>query len=198
MSDEAFGQGYTSYQTNRSKLRKIVRRAYLHSARNKLRGATLDFGCGIGELLQMLPPGSRGLEYNQASVDHCIRSGLDVRWYDGYADGWALSSVEQAKRFESMVISHVLEHLDKPMSVLQKLLASAARLGVSRALVVVPGRAGFRIDATHRTFVDVAMIEHALRMTEYRIQSHSYFPIDVRAIGDWVTHHELQVLLLRD
>ena len=55
---------YTKYQTDRSAIRKLVRRGYLRSARNKLCGATSDLGCGVGELLASLPEGSMGLEYN--------------------------------------------------------------------------------------------------------------------------------------
>lgn len=200
MSAEDFDGRYTDYQTNRSRLRKLIRRAYLHSARKKLSGATLDFGCGVGELLELLPEGSQGLEYNAATVDYCIRKGLDVCWYDGYADDWALSSIDRARRFDSMVISHVLEHLDQPMAVLSSLLTSAARLGVRRALVIVPGRAGFHIDSTHRTFVDLAMVRSAdpYGSSGFRLHSSSYFPGDARILGEWLPHHELQMLLTRD
>lgn len=197
---ESFDGSYTEYQINRSALRRLVRKAYLHSARRRLRGPTLDFGCGVGELLATLPPGSQGLEYNRATVEHCRRNGLDVDWYDGFSDDWQLSAIDGDRRFESMVVSHVLEHLDQPMVVLRRLLSSAARFGIQRVLVVVPGRAGFRIDATHRTFVDRAMLSRpdVVEGTGFRVRSSRYFPGNVRAVGDWFPHHELQVLLLRD
>jgi hypothetical protein len=197
---EGFDNSYTAYQADRSRLRKLVRRAYLRSARDKLRGPTLDFGCGVGELLATLPDGSMGIEYNRATVEHCVSNGLDVAWYDGYADDWALMAVDSTRRFESMVVSHVLEHLDAPMEVLGKLLASAARLGIQRALVIVPGSAGFRIDQTHRTFVDHGMLEKAAApgLAGFRVQSSRYFPLNARVVGDWFPHHELQVLLVRE
>lgn len=196
---EAFDERYTEYQTNRSGLRKLVRRAYLRSAAGKLQGATLDFGCGVGELLAILPAGSLGLEYNQTTVAHCRDKGLDVAWYDGFADGWQLSVLEEGRRFQSMVVSHVLEHLDAPMDIMQRLLSAAARHGVERVLVVVPGRAGFRIDDTHRTFVDRAMLSGAdvTRGTGFRLQDANYFPLNLRSIGDWFPHHELQTLFVR-
>jgi hypothetical protein len=70
MSTE-FDDRYTRYQSDRSALRKFVRKLYLKRAASQLRGRTLDFGCGVGELLAWLPPGSRGVEYNRATVDHC-------------------------------------------------------------------------------------------------------------------------------
>lgn len=195
MSSE-FDSRYTQYQTERSALRKAIRVLYLRSAAGKLHGPTLDFGCGVGELLERLPAGSKGAEYNQASVEHCRRKGLPVEWYDGYADDWRLGTLPIEWSFESMVISHVLEHLDAPMAVLRALLESARGRGVSRVLVVVPGKAGFRIDATHRTFVDLAMFKDAdLGSLGWRMADSRYFPGNWRGIGDHFAHHELQVVL---
>lgn len=197
---EAFDERYTAYQTDRGLLRKLVRRAYLASARAKLRGRVLDFGCGIGELLATLPDGSMGLEYNQATVALCRKKGLEVEAYDGTADDWRMTVVPETRAFDSMIISHVLEHLDEPAQVLHKLLGSAARLGIRRMLVIVPGRAGFRIDATHLTFVDRGLLS-APAITDgtgFRLTGSVYFPGNVRRIGDWFPHHELQVVFDRD
>lgn len=197
--DREFDQDYTDYQANRSLLRKWVRRAYLRSAASQVSGPTLDFGCGVGELLERLPPGSRGLEYNQATVEFCRRKGLPVDAYDGFADDWDLSALAPRSRFDSMVVSHVLEHLEEPAQVLRRLLLASQRLGVRRVLAIVPGRAGFRIDATHRTFVDRDLLTQAaiVRDTGFSVQRARYFPGDLRRIGDWFPHHELQVLYTR-
>ena len=198
MADE-FDEHYTDYQANRSLLRKWVRRAYLRSAARQLSGPTLDFGCGVGELLGKLPAGSSGLEYNLATVEHCRRKGLEVEGYDGFADDWRLSVLAAGRRFESMVISHVLEHLDEPALVLQRLLSAGKRLGVRRVLVIVPGRAGFRIDDTHRTFIDRGLLSAPgiVQGTGFALERARHFPGDLRAIGDWFPHHELQVLYVR-
>lgn len=192
-----FDASYTAYQTDRSALRRIVRRMYLRSAAAQLRGPTVDFGCGVGELLDRLPAGSKGLEYNLATVTHCRAKGLDVEAYDGYADDWNLSALAGG-RFESMVISHVLEHLDEPTQILGKLLTAAEGLGIGRVLVIVPGQAGYRIDATHRTFVDRPMLsaDGVVAGTGFELARSRYFPGDLRKIGDWFPHHELQALFL--
>lgn len=191
-----FDARYTQYQLRRSGLRKAVRSLYLRSALHQLRGPTLDFGCGIGELLERLPAGSKGVEYNPASVAHCRDRSLPVQWYDGQADGWSLSGLPADWRFQSMVISHVLEHLEAPMEALRGLLQAAGRRGVTRVLVIVPGQAGFRIDATHRTFVDRQMLRSA-EGGDWRAASQRYFPGNWRRLGDHFAHHELQVLLHR-
>lgn len=196
---QEFDQGYTDYQVNRSLLRKWVRRAYLRSAALQLTGPTLDFGCGVGELLERLPAGSRGLEYNRTTVEFCRRKGLQVDAYDGFADDWGLSVLAPGSHFDSMVISHVLEHLEEPARILQRLLLAGQRLGVRRVLAVVPGGAGFRIDPTHRTFVDRALLVDAevVEGTGFSVQRTGYFPGNLRALGDWFPHHELQVLYTR-
>lgn len=194
-----FDAQYTEYQLRRSWLRRQVRRAYLASAARKLRGPTLDFGCGVGELLARLPSGSLGVEYNPASVSFCRAQGLDVVAYDGFADDWALSTLPAQRRFTSMVISHVLEHLERPADVLARLLTAAARLGVERVLVIVPGAAGYRIDPTHVTFVDLSMLNQpqVTESTGFSLQDASWFPISWSCLGNWFPHHELQVLYRR-
>lgn len=194
---EPFDTSYTEYQVRRSALRKFVRRAYLRSARAKLHGRVLDFGCGIGELLETLPVGSMGLEYNKATVEYCRGKGLDVEWYDGSQDAWALTAVPADRRFESMVVSHVLEHLHGPSAVLRALLVAAERLGIRSVLVVVPGKAGYKSDSTHVTFVDAETLAAASLVagTSFHVASVGYFPGNARGIGNWFPHHELQVLL---
>lgn len=195
MSDE-YGSAYTSYQINRGALRKFIRRIFLKRAARALEGPTLDFGCGIGELLVRLPPGSVGLEYNRVSVDLCRRKGLHVDWYDGYADDWRLGVLPEGSHFQSMIVSHVLEHLDTPMDVLGALLRSVERLGTQRVVLIVPGPAGYRSDPTHRTFVDFEMLQKALAVQPgWNITSHCYFPLDTPKLGRWFRYHELQVVL---
>ena len=194
---QQFGSSYTNYQLDRSWLRKRVRQFYLRKAASLVQGATLDFGCGVGELLRLLPGGSRGLEYNRATVDYCRSQGLSVDYYDGFEDDWALSSVLDGATFESMVISHVLEHLDDPMDKFRKLLTAAASFDVRRVLVIVPGKAGYRFDPTHLTFVDQEMLIAAVETTDFTLESSGYYPGNIRGIGDWFTYHELQMVLIK-
>jgi len=161
-----------------------------------LSGPTLDFGCGVGELLARLPEGSKGLEYNHASVDFCRHKGLNVEWYDGYADNWCLSTLPGGSRFESMVVSHVLEHLEDPMNVLRALLRWAGSAGVRRVLVIVPGWVGYTADNTHRTYIDWEMLRGLLETERcWTVTRKSYFPININRVGNWFRYQELQALL---
>ncbi len=196
---DAYDQRYTDYQLQRSGLRKWVRGFYLRSAARLVSGPTIDFGCGVGEFLRVLPAGSTGLEINRATVEFCQRQGLPVEHYDADVDDWTMSALrDSGRRFRSISISHVLEHLHEPLAHLNALLRAARTLGVERALVIVPGRAGYASDATHLTFVDRAMLEdpRAVEGTPFKLERSVYFPGDVRAIGDRFTHHELRTVFV--
>lgn len=195
---DKFDSSYLEYQLNRSAVRKMVRRLYMHRAASQLTGASLDFGCGIGHLLQKLPGGSKGVEYNHEAVKFCRDKGLTVMYYDGFADNWGLSTLPADWTFQSLVISHVLEHLDEPMNVLRALLAAGEGRGISKVLVIVPGMAGFGIDLTHRTFVNIEMLQNAgLEAMGWQIMSAKHFPGNWKPLGNYFPHHELQVLLER-
>ena len=196
MTEHEYDRRYTAYQTDRSAFRKLVRRAYLTKARSYVRGRALDLGCGIGELLSSLPEGSKGLEYNRDTVQYCVEHGMDVSWYDGFADDWALGVVSRGDGFQTLIISHVLEHLADPMTILSKLLAAAPEKGIERLLIIVPGKAGYASDATHVTFVDEGMVRGALISSGWKPAHVQYFPGNLRRIGDRFAYHELQMLLV--
>lgn len=193
-----YDQSYTDYQLQRSGLRRLVRRHYLRKALSLTTGRTLDLGCGVGELLNLLPAGSEGLEYNLATVLHCQRMGLPVQWYDGFADDWRLTPMRERGAFESLVLSHVLEHFDQPLDVLAPLLTSAAKLGIHRVVVIVPGKAGFSSDPTHRTFIDESWIFQALNaLSGWRLTQARHFPLNASVAGHLFTHNEMQAVLDR-
>lgn len=196
--NDLYGEGYTRYQAERGRLRRLVRRLYLKRAASFLKGPTVDFGCGVGELLARLPSGSIGLEYNVATVAHCQRKGLDVRLYDGFKDDWGLSEISPEAGFCSMAVSHVLEHLDRPDEILGKLLDAADRVGIQRVLVIVPGPAGYRSDPTHRTFVDADYLAEALSKRATWVARHrGYFPLNCKWLGNFFPYHEYQLVLER-
>ena len=236
---DEYGQEYTDYQAGRSRLRKVMRRPWLRAAAGFVEGPAIDLGCGVGELLERLPAGSMGLEINKASVEHCRAKGLDVTYYDGWADDWRLSAVCDAIRarggtfapatsgddpdpdpdsgpdsgsdsldpgrssgdggFDTLIMSHVLEHLDDPVDVLHRLVETAGPLRLRQVLIVVPGKAGFRSQESHRTFVDRGMLSDpaVTRDTGFVLASTSYFPGDIRRIGDVFLYHELRASYVR-
>ena len=96
-------------------------------------------------------------------------------------------------------MSHVLEHLDDPVDVLHRLVETAGPLRLRQVLIVVPGKAGFRSQESHRTFVDRGMLSDpaVTRDTGFVLASTSYFPGDIRRIGDVFLYHELRASYVR-
>lgn len=190
-----FDEQYTRYQSDRGLFRRMVRHLYLRRTLRRIRGRTLDFGCGIGELLALLPAGSAGYEVNEASVQYGLQSGLDVRLYRPEEDGYRLADC-QAGQFETFVMMHVLEHLHEAPAVLRALARSCRRIGISRMILVLPGRKGFLHDPTHATFINRAFLEeHDLANPEgYRIVETTYFPLPMEWGGKVFTHSEMMVV----
>ncbi len=193
MSEKLYAEEYTTYQLERSGFRRWVRNnLYFKNLLRFTTGPTIDFGCGVGELLDLLPAGSVGLEINESAVNYCLGRGLDVRLYDPETDNYRLAELP-ANTFTSLVMAHVLEHLTDSHEVIQQLLATGQRLGLERLIFVVPGVKGFKHDATHQTFLDPEYFKtHKITSAQgYRISHQAYFPVNSQAFSGIFTHNEL-------
>ena len=196
MTSGTYDERYTDYQSDRSRVRRFVRRAYLRHQAGLVRGPTVDFGCGVGELLSRLPVGSMGFEINEATVAHCQARGLDVRQYDPTTDEYQLLDLVEG-RFTSLICAHVLEHLDGPIATLKSLLAASARLQLKRVVAIVPGELGFASDDTHRTLVGADDLRAVDATSGYSLTTLRWFPIDTPRLSTRFTHHELTAVFDR-
>ena len=191
-----FDEAYAAEQLRRSRhpLRRLVKGFYLRSVLREVQGATIDFGCGAGQLLARLPNGSIGLEVNPHLVKALCSEGLTVHQARGTQEDFNLPGIA-AGRFRTLVIAHVLEHLDDPAAALTALLSACQRVGIRRVLFVVPGVKGFESDLTHRTFIDRAFVEARLpTAVEGFVRSGvSYFPGPWEWIGRFFVFHEMRV-----
>lgn len=192
-----YDRQYTAYQFKRSNLRRWIRRYYLLAASQLSAGPALDFGCGIGDLLKRLPPGSIGIEYNLSTVEYCRRQQLNVIEYDGFKDDFGLTGIPWRGEINTLFLSHVLEHFDDPAHVLRK-LAKTTGPDIKRIVVIVPGKAGYQSDSTHRTFVDLDLLKNTVGdMHGWSIKSSRYFPFNQEWVGNYFVHNELQVVIDR-
>jgi len=193
-----FDDEYAEEQLRRSRhpFRRFVKNFYLRNVLRDVRGATIDFGCGAGQLLAKLPPGSVGLELNPHLIKELIRAGFDVRQAAGAMTDFDLGQFEPG-RYETLVISHVLEHFADPIAAVTRLLAAAERLRVGRIIVIVPGAKGFASDRTHLTFINRDYLEsHFSRggVATYRQTRLSYFPGPWEWVGKYFVFHEMKVV----
>jgi SAM-dependent methyltransferase len=194
-----YDESYLQYQVRpRSWLRLIMREWYLSAVIRHIDGPALDFGCGAGDLLCRLPQGSLGVDINPVAVQYCLKRGLRARLYDAAADGYSFEFCA-AGEFSAIVISHVLEHMEDPATVLKKMFPRLASLGINKIIVIVPCKKGFDFDKTHRTFVSEAYLrEHGLWETkQYRVQKNYFFPVNLQWPQRFYTYHELHVIFGR-
>jgi SAM-dependent methyltransferase len=190
-----YDAAYLERQVSRSRLRHLIRRFYLRRHRRLCVGPTLDFGCGAGDLLALLPPGSAGFDINPHAVAHARARGLEILPLGTAEESPDLPGIA-AGRFQTLICAHVLEHLDDPAAMARRLLAAAEAGGIRRVVLIVPGRRGFQHDATHRQFVTRERFERegVLGPPGWRLREISYFPGNVRRLGDYLTHHELTIV----
>jgi SAM-dependent methyltransferase len=192
-----FDRHYAAEQLRRSRhpLRRFIKALYLRNILRDVRGSTIDFGCGAGQLLERLPPGSAGLEVNQYLIEELRKSGLTVCQARGELRDFELTDFATG-RFRTLVIAHVLEHLSDPAVALRVLLAACRRLGIERVVVVVPGAKGYASDRTHKTFIDRIYLEtHTPQISEGFVRSSiSYFPVPWGWVGRYFIFHEMKVI----
>ncbi len=194
--DSSFGETYALEQLRRAKhpVRRLLKKLYVSRLLRKVSGATLDYGCGAGQLLARLPPGSLGLESNPTLVAALQFAGLPVRQWTHREDGFDLPGLE-THGFETLVISHVLEHLCNPCDAFRRLLIASRELGVKRVLVVVPGERGYKSDQTHKTFIDMDWIvgQGWRSFDHFKMTAHEFFPLPWEAAGRLFIYNELHL-----
>ncbi len=186
--DEEYIKRYTSRPWYRKKLRKIE----LFPAIWFSKGKTIDFGCGTGDLLDILPKGSVGLDINPHAIDYCHKQKLDARLYDAYSDDFHLTPLrEQGASFSSMAMCHLLEHLPNVTSLMPKLFESAKALGVSRIVITVPGLKGYNRDETHRTFVNPAYIKKNKleKVAGFQLTTEHFHPFPFESAGKFLAEN---------
>lgn len=197
MSSAEYDSAYAERQLSRSRnpFRRLIKGFYIRDVLRDIHGTTIDFGCGAGQLLNRLPPGSIGLEVNPSLVTQLKMQGLNVQRYDPGQDQLCFTELASG-RYQTFVMSHVLEHFDDAADGLRKILCACERLHIPRVVIVVPGEKGYAFDDTHRSFVnrDYLTCHNLLECEGYSVTKMRYFPINLEAIGKFFTFHELKVI----
>src|SRR5687767_2692362 len=128
-NENLYAREYFEYLQHRGRLRRIIRRIYLWDIQSYCSGKTIDFGCGVGELLSMLPKGSIGFEVNEVAVNYCKSQGLNVNLYEPEKDNYEFTMIEKAS-YDCFTMNHVLEHLENPDEVIAKIFERCHALGI--------------------------------------------------------------------
>jgi len=123
-------------------------------------GFVLDVGCGIGRNLVNLGPSTAvGTDHNARAVEIARARGLVAFT----PEQLRASIYAMPGRFDSLLVSHVLEH----MATSDAVALIRAHLGYVRPgghiVVITPQEMGFRSDPTHVTFMDFHAVGQVLR-----------------------------------
>ena len=194
-ADEIYSEDYFNYLHNRSSIRKAVRTVYLNDIKKYCIGKTIDFGCGVGELLKILPGGSVGFEVNKVVVEFCKKNGLNVNLYIPEEDDYNFRMIGTGQ-YETFTMNHVLEHLGQSSNVITKIFESCQRLGIIRIVFTVPGHKGYKSDATHQTFINMDYLSRTgvLDSKHYQLKVNKYFPVNSESFSKVFTHNELRLV----
>jgi hypothetical protein len=138
-------------------------------------------GAGIGRTLEVLSPGSVGVDHNPDSVAFMRARGLTAQTIDEFA--------RSETTYNGLLCAHVLEHLE-PGTQEEMLRPYVERLeSGATVMIICPQERGFASDATHTDFVEgprIAQVLESLGLTVHRSWS---FPFP-RWAGKYFTYNE--------
>lgn len=170
-----------------------VQRPYRWNLRRLELGFVLDVGCGLGRNLVNLGGRSAGVgvDHNADSVAACARRGLVAFTPEGFR----ASEHARPGRFDALLLAHVAEHMrwDEARALLAEYLPHLRAGG--RAVLITPQEAGYRSDATHVEFMDLAALDRLARATGLAPVSAYSFPFP-RPVGRVFKYNEF-VLVAR-
>jgi 2-polyprenyl-3-methyl-5-hydroxy-6-metoxy-1,4-benzoquinol methylase len=108
-------------------------------------GFTLDIGCGLGRNLAHLEGNAVGVDHNPHSINCCKEQGFKAYT----ADEFLKSDYAKAERFDSILLSHVIEHMteEENLSLIKSYIKYLKKDG--RLVIITPQSAGFKSDYTH-------------------------------------------------
>jgi SAM-dependent methyltransferase len=153
----------------------------------------IDLGCGTGEFLKFLKLNKRaflGIDNNPFLVEKCVKLGYEVILDD-------LTKLENIKLpIENALCDNVLEHLDL---IQINYFFSAIKIKMAKKgtlIIIVPDKKGFQHDPTHKTFVNIQIIEEMC--TKYNVQLQKSFahPINIKSVGNFF-YLNMQVFVIK-
>lgn len=185
---------YTAYRGRQSALHHLaylrtakVKAGLLMLARNGIslgNIAVFDYGFGPGTLFRHCDENCRiaGLEIDEDNVA-AVREMLASRGHDVSSiatvelDAWKTHPLlDKDRRYELMILSHVLEHLDDPVGLLRRFKGNLAADG-GRVLGLLPVNER-KADVDHKWTCDRALVDEWARASGYEV-------VDYQELDHW-------------
>ena len=162
-----------------------VQRPYRWNLQRLKLGFVLDVGCGLGRNLLNLGGCGVGVDHNRHSVDVACQRGLTAFTPEEFL----ASSYSVGEQFDSILISHVAEHLTQQeiLDVVEYYLPYLRKAG--RVVFVTPQERGYRSDPTHVTFMDFRLLTSIAEEVGLTVERQYSFPFP-RILGHLFTYNE--------
>ena len=173
-------------QISRRRWKRLVPNPYRWNVRRLATGRVLDVGCGIGRCLDFVRPRGVGVDPNESAIAVCRMNGHEAYTPDEFA---GVDRATAGRPFDTLLCSHVLEHLDEPTGV-DLIRTYLPRLGTdARVILITPQERGQRSDATHVRMMDAAALARLADQCGLVVQTMSSFPLP-RTFGRWFIYNE--------
>lgn len=153
-----------------------VQAPYRWNLRRLNLGRVLDIGCGVGRNLAALDGNGVGIDHNGACVRVVRSLGLiGYEPHDFHQSGHAVAGT-----YDSLLIAHVLEHLDRyEADELVDEYMPYLRSG-GRVVMITPQERGYASDSSHVRFVDFEDLHRQARRSGLTVQRAYSFPFPRR------------------
>jgi SAM-dependent methyltransferase len=166
-----------------------VQAPYRWHLRSLKLGFVLDVGCGIGRNLGHIDDLGVGVDHNAESINAARRLGFKAFTPDEFMD----SQWSKGSQFDSILLSHIVEHLDRATSrkMVQSYLPYLKKGG--RVVILCPQEAGYRSDATHVEFMNFSALQNLCNELELSVEKSYSFPFP-RWVGKFFKYNEFVVI----
>jgi SAM-dependent methyltransferase len=140
------------------RIRYYLRRVfYINPIVKEFKGHVLDIGCGVGVFLESYSGPSLGIDAHENNVKICQEKKINAIKADA-------NSFIQENTFDTVLLSHVLEHLARPSHVLENAYLSTKRSGC--IIIVLPCLKGFISGFNdligHKQFINEEYVDYYL------------------------------------
>ena len=157
----------------RNKLKQFLRiHFFINPIVHLFRGYVLDIGCGNGEYLEQYTGPHLGIDALESNIKICNSKGIEAIKSDAN-----LFIMEET--FDTVLMSHVLEHLEKPEIVISNACHSVKKGG--HLIIILPCFEGFvsglNEQVGHKQFVTEEYVEPLLKEFNFRkVKSYKFPP----------------------
>jgi SAM-dependent methyltransferase len=183
-SDEEYTTILANWQLAGWKRVANVQLPYRALLRRMSKGSTLEVGCGLGRNLEHLRGRSVGVDTNRVSVDIARSRGLPAYTVDEFA-----TLRHELAPFDTLLASHLLEHLGVELAVATLSEYLPALAGSARVVLITPQEAGFRPDPTHVAFMGFPELTEVATRLGFRPNWQRSFPFP-RVVGRVFRYNE--------